>query len=290
MWPDSLVREIVEKRCIIHLGSGMSCQSVDENGNRPPSWEALLNTLKDSTLSNNEDKDLVDEFISQKRYLDAAEVIRTKGNSAEYNAKIREIFIEKNFVPSNAHKDLVDISPRIFLTTNYDTLVEGALIENSGHNSFTQYEHTRDGLLDSVRSPSTILIKMHGCAKHAADTILSRSDYFNLRKRYRSFFEITSSLYKLNTVLFIGCGIEDPDINLILENNNIETNTTNPSYAMVGSKSYAARIKDTIKSQYNIELITYEQNNENDHSKFEIKLNELKNRVDIIRTKYGSTS
>ena len=131
---------------------------------------------------------------------------------------------------------------------------------------------------------------MHGCAKHAADTILSRSDYFNLRKKYRSFFELTSSLYKLNTVLFIGCGIEDPDINLILENNNIETDTTNPSYAMVGSKSYAARIKDTIKSQYNIELIIYEQDNESDHSKFEIKLHELKDRVDVIRTKYGSTS
>ena len=290
MWPDSLVREIVEKRCIIHLGSGMSCQSEDEHGNRPPSWESLLNTLKDSTLNNVEDKNLVDEFISQKRYLDAAEVIRTKGSSAEYNAKIREIFIENNFIPSSAHKDLVNISPRIFSTTNYDTLVEGALIENSGHNSFTQYEHTRDGLLDSIRSPSTILIKMHGCAKHAADTILSRSDYFNLRKKYRSFFELTSSLYKLNTVLFIGCGIEDPDINLILENNNIETGTTNPSYAMVGSKSYASRIKDTIKSQYNIDLIIYDQADENDHSNFQIKLNELKDKVDVIRTKYGSTS
>ncbi|WLW66138.1 SIR2 family protein [Psychrobacter sp. van23A] len=290
MWPDSLVREIVEKRCIIHLGAGMSCQALDENGNRPPSWESLLNILKDSTLNNSSDKVLVDEFISQKRYLDAAEVIRTKGSPAEYNAKIRETFIDNNFLPSDAHKDLVNISPRIFSTTNYDTLIEGAIIENAGHNSFTQYEHTREGLLDSIRSPSTILIKMHGCAKHAANTILSRSDYFNLRKKNRSFFELTSSLYKLNTVVFIGCGIEDPDINLILENNNIETGTTNPSYAMVGSKSYAARIKDTIKSQYNIELIIYEQKDEDDHSNFPLKIKELRDKVDLIRAKYGLTS
>ncbi|RBM32081.1 SIR2 family NAD-dependent protein deacylase, partial [Vibrio tarriae] len=204
-------------------------------------------------------------------------------------AKIREIFIERNYIPSASHIKLVDISPRIFSTTNYDTLVEGALIENSGHNSFTQHEHTRDGLLDSVRSPSTILIKMHGCAKHPANTILSRSDYFNLRKKHRSFFELTSSLYKLNTVLFIGCGIEDPDINLILENNNIEIDTTNPSYAMVGAKSYAAKIKETIKSQYNIELIIYDQVDEHDHSNFERKLDELKNKVDLIRTKFGLT-
>jgi hypothetical protein len=288
MWPDSLVREIVDKRCILHIGSGVSCQSVDGNGNRAPSWEGLLNILKESTLADDSDKTLVDEFISQKKYLDAAEVIRTKGHRAEYNSKIRETFIESGFVPSRSHEILVNIAPRVFSTTNYDTLLEGALIENSGRDSFTQYEHTRDGLLDSVRSPSAILIKMHGCAKHPADTILSRSDYFNLRKKYRSFFELISSLYKLNTVLFIGCGIEDPDINLILENNNIETDTTNPSYAMVGSCSYAARIKDTIKSQYNIELVVYDQTDPHDHSNFESKLMELSDKVDTFRAKYGS--
>lgn len=239
-------------------------------------------------LVNVTDKELVDEFIEQKKFLDAAEVIRTKGNCAEYNSKIRQIFVESRFIPSKSHEILVNIAPRIFSTTNYDTLLEGALIENSGRDSFTQYEHTRDGLLDSIRSPSAILIKMHGCAKHPAETILSRSDYFTLRKKHRVFFDLMGSLYKLNTVLFIGCGIEDPDINLILENNNIETYTTNPSYAMVGSLSYAARIKDTIKSQYNIELVVYEQANNTDHSNFEAKLKELSDKVGTFRAKYGS--
>lgn len=287
MWPDSLVREIVDKRCIIHIGSGVSCQSVDGAGNRPPGWGSLLNTLKDSMLVNGSDKELVDEFIAQKKYLDAAEVLRAKGSRAEYNSKIRQIFVESRFIPSKSHAILVNIAPRIFSTTNYDTLLEGALIENSGHDSFTQYEHTREGLLDSIRSPSAILIKMHGCAKHPAETILSRSDYFNLRKKHRAFFDLMASLYKLNTVLFIGCGIEDPDINLILENNNVENDTANPSYAMVGSQSYAARIKDTIKSQYNIDLVIYDQENPNDHSNFEIKLRELSEKVEISRTKYG---
>jgi hypothetical protein len=287
MWPDSLVREIVEKRCIIHLGSGMSCQSVDDDGKRPPSWESLLAELKELTVVDQADKDLIDEFISQKRYLDAAEVIRVKGRSSDYNSKMKEIFVERNYKPSESHDILVNISPKIFSTTNYDTLIEGALIENTGHNSFTQFEHTRDGLLDSVRSPSSILIKMHGCAKFPSETILSRSDYFCLRKKYRPFFKLVTSLYKVNTVLFIGCGIEDPDINLILENNNIQVDTTSPSYAMVGSKSYAAKIRETIKSQYNIELVVYEQSDSNDHSKFQLKLEELKEKVEFIRTKYG---
>lgn len=287
MWPESLVREIVEKRCVIHVGSGMSCQSVDESGDRPPSWPKLLQELKDHTLADISVTTQINEFISEKRYLDAAELIRIKGRAAEFNSRIKQIFVGKNYIPSECHSLLVDIAPKIFVTTNYDTLLEGALISESGHNSYTQYEHTRDGLLDALRSPSTILIKLHGCAKYPNDVVLSRSDYFRLRKRHGAFFDLVSAIYKLNTVLFIGCGIEDPDINLILENNNIQAEASNPSYAMVGSLSYAAKLKDTIKSQYNIELIIYQQQNPDDHSFFASAIKALAEQVTIVRTKYS---
>lgn len=287
MWPESLVREIVEKRCVIHVGSGMSCQSIDERGNRPPSWPGLLKELKDNTIAETSAATQIDEFISEKRYLDAAELIRIKGRSAEFNSRIKQTFVERNYVPSECHKLLVDIAPKIFVTTNYDTLLEGALINQSGHNSYTQYEHTRDGLLDALRSPSTILVKMHGCAKYPNDIVLSRSDYFRLRKKHGAFFDLVAAIYKLNTVLFIGCGIEDPDINLILENNNIQSEASNPSYAMVGSLSYAAKLKENIKSQYNIELITYDQTDTNDHSHFLPTIRALAEQVTIVRTKYS---
>lgn len=265
----------------------MSCQSVDENGKRPPSWPSLLEDLKDHTLSDPSAAPQINEFISEKRYLDAAELIRIKGRSAEFNARIKQTFVERNYTPSDCHNLLVDIAPKIFVTTNYDTLLEGALINESGHNSYTQYEHTREGLLDALRSPSTILVKLHGCAKYPSDIVLSRSDYFRLRKKHGAFFDLVSSIYRLNTVLFIGCGIEDPDVNLILENNNIQTEASNPSYAMVGSLSYAAKLKDTIKSQYNIELITYHQDNSDDHSQFSQAIKELAEQVALVRTKYS---
>lgn len=287
MWPESLVREIVEKRCVIHVGSGVSCQSADKHGSRPPNWSTLLTQLKDEVVSDQSAKDLIQEFISERRYLDAAEIIRLKGRSAEFGAKIRRLFIEPEYETSLCHRLLVGIAPKIFVTTNYDTLLEGALIAGPGHNSYTQFEHTRDGLLDAVRSPSTILVKLHGCAKYPNDIVLSRSDYFRLRKKHTACFDVISSIYKLNTVLFIGCGIEDPDINLILENNQIQVDTTNPSYAMVGSMSYAAKLKETVRSQYNIELVMYEQTNDSDHSNFEPTLKALSEQVVAARAKYG---
>ncbi|WLI89026.1 SIR2 family protein [Massilia sp. R2A-15] len=290
MWPESLVRELIEKRCVIRVGSGMSCQATDQDGNRPPSWPALLESLRTTTLHDDASLQLTAEFIADKRYLDAAEIIRLKGRSADFNAKIKSTFIQRDYQVSDAHKLLVSIAPKILVTTNYDTIIEGALISESGHNSFTQYEHTREGLLDALRSPTPILIKMHGCAKHPTEIVLCRSDYFKLRKKYGSFFELISAVYKLNTVLFIGCGIEDPDINLILENNQVQADTNHPSYAMVGSMSYAAKVKDTVKSQYNIDLIIYEQAHADDHSKFSQKLTELADQVELARKKFGLPS
>ncbi|HIE0043655.1 TPA: SIR2 family NAD-dependent protein deacylase [Pseudomonas aeruginosa] len=286
MWPESLIREIIEKRCVIHVGSGMSCQSMGEDGNRPPSWKGLLETLRDKSQLAREHIELVNQFIAENKLLDAAEIIRLKGRAAEVSGEIKKKFIDSKLSPADVHKQLVEIAPKIVITTNYDTLIENALVSAGGIDSFTQFEFSRDGLLDAIRSPATILIKLHGCGKYPASTILSRSDYFKLRKSHTSFFDIITAIYKLNTVLFLGCGIEDPDINLILENNTIQTDSSNPSYALVGSLSYAAKLKDTIRSQYNIDIITYEQNNPNDHSGFSSAIKDLHEQVLTLRAKY----
>lgn len=286
-WPDSLVREIVEKRCILHLGSGLSCQSVDDAGNRPPSWSSLLRKLGSEVLDKEEDKNLVEDFINEHKFLDAAEVIKSKGREAEYIAKLRECYFVTRYLPSEAHRAIVEILPKILVTTNYDLITERILNDLSGLESYIQFDHTKDGLLDSVKSPHMLYVKLHGCAKHAQDTILSRSDYFKLRDKYSKFFDTISALYKINTVLFIGCGIEDPDINLILENNRIQSGGASPNYALVGSLSYAAKIKESIKSQYNIELILFEQEDANDYSQFEPFVLSLRDAVLDMRAKFG---
>lgn len=286
-WPESLAREIAENRCIFHLGSGLSCQSVDDNGARPLSWTNLLNELKERTLTDAAMIDLVDEFLAERKLLDAAEIIRTKGRGDEFNRIIKKEFFETDYHISESHRIIVEISPKIIATTNYDSIIENALIEKAGRNSFVSFEHTTNGLIDAVKSPSTILLKFHGCAQHPRDIIISRSDYFKLRDKYSVSFDILTSLYKINSVVFIGCGIEDPDINLLLENVRLQAGESSPSYALVGSLSYAAKIKETIKSQYNIELILYPQADVNDHSKFETVLSELNQKVLEVKSKYG---
>jgi hypothetical protein len=286
MWPESLCREIAERRCVIHAGSGLSCQSFGAAGDRPPSWPVLLRELS-SKLSGSTGA-LADQLITDKKFLDAAEVVRSNIPSAEYSSVIKSRFLTPAYGPSKAHKSVVQIAPKIFLTTNYDTIIESTLTSASGIDSYTQFEYGTEGLNDAIRSPDTILIKMHGCAKHPGQTILSRSDYFKLRAQYGHFFNTIEAIYNINTVLFIGCGFEDPDILLLLENICISApGTTHSNYALLGERSYGSVMKALLKSQYNIEVITYAQTDENDHSQFEPALDALENDVAVIRAKYG---
>ena len=288
IWPESLCRELAEKRCVIHVGSGLSCQCTNAAGLQPPSWKKLLSNLT-LRLSGDESKTLAMFLIEKEQYLDAAEVIRTNISAGEYASELKSSFITAGYQPSSAHEHIVKIAPKVFATTNFDTLMETALVDFSGLDSFTQFEHSTNGLNDSIRSPDTILIKMHGCAKRPTDTILGRSDYFRLRQQHSPFFELVTSIYKVNTVLFLGCGFEDPDINLILENINIsQPSITHPNYALLGSLSYGAKMSALLKSQYNIEVIIYNQSDENDHSQFIVAIKDLYDAVSATRAKHGT--
>ena len=257
-------------------------------GEHPPGWRRLLENLSER-LAKSDAKNLANFLINKEKYLDAAEVIRTNISAGEYASELKASFVTASYQPSSAHRYIIKIAPKIFATTNFDTLMETALVDFSGLDSFTQFDHSTSGLNDAIRSPDTILLKMHGCAKRPVGTILGRSDYFRLRQQYSPFFELVTSIYKVNTVLFIGCGFEDPDINLILENIKIsQPSVTHPNYALLGSKSYGTKMASLLKSQYNIEVVIYEQSDENDHEMFPDALKELFNEVSATRAKHGT--
>ncbi|NTU74426.1 hypothetical protein HGB07_09945, partial [Candidatus Roizmanbacteria bacterium] len=93
---------------------------------------------------------LVDDLLSKDKFLDAAEVIRTNISAAEYSAVIKEKFITLGYTPSVSHEHVVRTLPKIFVTTNYDTIMESTLTKVAGIDSFTQFEHATNGLNDSI--------------------------------------------------------------------------------------------------------------------------------------------
>lgn len=41
-WPERLVEDIARRRCVLFLGSGVSANSVNKEGERPKTWTEVL--------------------------------------------------------------------------------------------------------------------------------------------------------------------------------------------------------------------------------------------------------
>lgn len=290
IWDDYLVREIVEKRCIICVGSGFSAQAETAGHERPVGWIKLLNILKDRLIPDPATKTIIDDYIYKSRLLDAAEIISEHATGGEFSRIIKEQFLTPDFIPAAVHNALLEMSPKIVITPNYDCILEKAYNAGMGRGRFTTVNYSADNFLDKIRSPEPIIAKIHGCADlDAAKVILSRSNYYSLRKDYSQFFALISNLMQINTVLFLGCGLEDPDLNLILENNTISAKTNFQNYALIGDKSANIHLKGAYKRQYNLKFVEYVQSDADDHSNFEGSIDDLKNQVNDMRIKFGGS-
>lgn len=72
--------------------------------------------------------------------------------------------------------------------------------------------------------------------------------------------QVLDALFLTNTLFFVGYGISDPDIQLMLENSNITYKTPHPHYALVETGMNDA-IKAAYREAYNIEFIEFETGN-----------------------------
>jgi hypothetical protein len=62
-----------------------------------------------------------------------------------------------------------------------------------------------------------LLIKSHGSANDPDDLIFTAEDYSRARTKYSLFYDIVRSLALTHTFVFIGCGVDDPDLRMLFE-------------------------------------------------------------------------
>jgi hypothetical protein len=123
-WPTSLVPEVAERRCIVVLGAGASAGCRANTGKcTPPSWTTLLDQASE-LLNDVGDKKLVMSLVKKERYLDAAEIVVAKANTADYASFIRRVFVDPHYLHSDIHEEVHKLDPKIVVTTNYDDIYE----------------------------------------------------------------------------------------------------------------------------------------------------------------------
>lgn len=220
--PNDLVESILKKECILFVASGLSSKVKRSNGLYLPNWtnflKELLQWAKLKRVPFNANPDEILDIIEKGNHLLAAEELQELINPSEFTEFLNSIFRDRDVRPTNAHKKLAKIPFRAILTTNYDNLIEGAhAISNHGQipKSFTPKDlsiHT-----SPLRGKDFFIFKMHGDLDRSDTIVLGSRSYGDLLYKSPNYISFLETLFTTHTVLFIGFGGQDPDLDYLLD-------------------------------------------------------------------------
>lgn len=255
-WPPALVTELASRRCLVFLGAGASAGCVGADGiTKPPLWKEFLISVKEAAPVGT-DFASVDSLIEKERYLDAAEILLAKIAPADFTRIIREKLVQPRFSPSSIHESVLTVDPKIVVTTNYDDIYDTYCRTGLARDGYNVCKYYENHIINDIRSPVRLIVKAHGCVSDASRIVLSRSQYFKERQNNSAFYNTLDALFLVNTVLFVGYSISDPDIQLVLENSTISANSSHTHYAFVEDGVHPD-IEFAAKKAYNIHFLKF---------------------------------
>jgi hypothetical protein len=257
-WPTALIREIVQERCILFLGAGVSATARDTGGSSPPSWsDFLTEALK--LVHSSQDKEQIQELIKQRRLLTALQGIQDSADRTDYINLLNRHY-NRPYQPSRLHEIIAQIDCRIVITTNFDKIYEGYCLSFSETTPPVGYKiltYKDADLGDEIRSDTRLIVKAHGSINTVQDMIFTRDEYHAAKSSHRGFYEIIKALFLTNTVVFVGCGLDDPDILLTLEEVRIFGRSQKPHYAIVLHNQHSKFVRQELLKTHNIKVLEY---------------------------------
>lgn len=279
-WPESLVRELAERRCVVFLGAGASAACTpQDSAHRPPDWATFLSGAAD-LITGVDDKAEALRLLDEKRFLDAAQVVHDALNPPDFSEYVRACLRDPNYEPAELHGLVRDLDAKIVVTTNYDEIYESLVRRGAAAASYNVCRYYEPHLVNDLRSRMRMIVKAHGCVTDPTRIVLTRKQYFDARRSHPSFYHALDGLFLTNTLLFIGAGLNgDPDIELTLENSNISAPSVHPHYAVVSAGRHPSIVR-AIHETYNVQLLEYAQDQ---HDEVVLGLRELVREVEALR-------
>lgn len=195
----------------IFIGAGIS-KSSETGLLKLPSWNDLITDLK---------HELND--IDENDYLKVAQLYYLAFGEYSYYKKLKNYFPD-HVSPSKIHKLILDISPRIILTTNWDCILEKTIEENA----YIYDIICSDTDLVKSSLPNK-LIKMHGDFKNN-NIVFKEDDYINYKFNFPLIENYVKSILSTHTILFIGYSYNDVNLKQILNWIKNHSNVRPPMY------------------------------------------------------------
>ena len=278
VWPCSLIREISRRRVVFFLGAGVSCSARSIDGNRPKDWKGFLEEAYGLVKTKDINSEIT-KLISEKRYLLALQAISDEADPADYQSLLDKNFNNPGYLPSDLHKIILSLDSTIVITTNFDKIYE-KYCESTSEEGYKVVTYESNDLGDLLRSDLRIIIKAHGTINNIQKMIFTKSQYHEAKKNHSQFYEILKAIFLTHTCIFIGCGLDDPDVLLMLEDVKITSSSMLPHYALVLNGEYSRFSINDWHKAYNINALTYEPN----HDDLTLSLKDLLVDVETFRS------
>lgn len=228
VWPKQLINCIARNRSVLFLGAGISMNSTDDHGTHPKDWKNFL-TYGLSRITNN-NKRTIKKEIEKQNYLLACELLKKSLGDNEFIELLKDEFERPHFHEAEIHKDIFKLNQRIVITPNFDKIYDSyATHESNGTIHIKKYDEEAD-IADGLRRHDMLIIKMHGTIDAPQKVIFTQKDYAIARTNNSKFYKIIEALLMTHTFIFIGAGINDPDIRLLLENYSTMFHTAMPHF------------------------------------------------------------
>ena len=288
-WPDKLIDSIARRRSVLFLGAGISANTQNRYGKHPATWEAFLKRIVNNKSEKiGIHKEEIIDLLENKKYLMACELIVDLIGQNEFGEEAAEEFRRPGYLPAEIHKTIYGLDSKIVITPNVDKIYDECALTES-HSSVVVKKYYDVDLAKYLRSNDYLVIKAHGTVDETSKMIFTHKQYSFARYNNASFYKLLDALILTHTFIFLGCGINDPDIELTLENANFLYEGCLPHYFVTANGSISGNMQKVSLANRNIEVISYD-NVSGNHSELLEELQELSQKVDSKRIELAETS
>lgn len=226
--------------------------SVNANGRRPKAWLDFLQ----GTLSDIKPNVHIRRLLKDGDYLTACEVIKRELGKEEFTRVVKEEFLSPAYIPAEIHKDIFALDSRIVATPNFDKIYE-TYANSEANGSIVVKQHYDSDVTSCIRGSDRLILKVHGTIDSPNSLIFTRAEYAEARIKYSSFYELLEALALTHTFIFLGCGVNDPDIKLLLEDTLFKHDSSRSHVMLLPRGSLHKSVIAVIQDTMNLNIIQY---------------------------------
>lgn len=273
--PPDLVESIVNGHGVVFVGSGIS------QGAGFPGWRNLLFQMLEWATSHGvalSDYEELEKYIKENELIPVADELKEQFGNERFQKFITETFRKTKCSPTNTHELIFDVPFKAILTSNYDNLLETAFTLKYKYtpHCFTYKEYAE--LAEVLHGDEFYILKVHGTVDRIETIVLGKNDFREIIAT-PSYRESLKTIFNSNTVLFLGYGLNDPDLFLFLDELRVAfRDYGNIHYALMDETKINPIKSRQMFKHYGIKIIPYTPSSQ-EHKEVTHFLTKLANEV-----------